>query len=125
MALLVLVAVLLLLVNLTGVQTYIARQAASMLAKKLNTKVEVRHVRIDFANHLLLQGLYIEDKKGDTLLYAGEAEVRTSDWAFFQKKTPVITYLGLHQAYAYLRRPANDSVWNYQFIIDALDTGPS
>lgn len=120
-----LLALLLLLVNLTGVQNYIARQAATMLAKKLNTKVEVRHVRIDFANHILLQGLYIEDKKGDTLLYAGEAEVRTNDWAFFRKATPVITYLGLHQAYAYLRRPANDSVWNYQFVIDAFDTGPS
>jgi hypothetical protein len=119
-----LLALLLLLVNVTGVQNYIAQRAASMLADKLKTRVEVQHVRIDFANHLLLQGLYIEDRNGDTLLYAGEAELRTTDWAFFRKSKPVVTYLGLHHAYGYLNRKANSAEWNYKFVIDAFDTGP-
>ena len=116
-------ALLVLLINVTGVQNYVARKAASMLAEKLHTKVGIGHVRIDFANRLLIQGLYIEDQQRDTLLYAGEAELKMSDWFFLKKETPVITYLGLHNAFANLKRSAKSDKWNYQFIIDAFNTG--
>jgi hypothetical protein len=117
------VALLLLLLNVTGVQNYIARRATSLLAGKLHTRVSIDHVRIDFANRLLLRGLYVEDRKGDTLLYAGEAEVKMTDWFFLKKEKPAITYLGLHHAYANLVRTAGSSEWNYQFVIDAFNTG--
>ena len=113
----------LLLVNVTGVQNFIARRATIMLAEKLHTRVSVRHVRIDFVNRLLLQGLYIEDQQGDTLLYAGEAQLKMTDWFFLKKEKPVITYLGLHDAYVQLLRNAKNDKWNYQFVIDAFNTG--
>ncbi|RYD57119.1 MAG: hypothetical protein EOP56_09980 [Sphingobacteriales bacterium] len=112
-----------LLVNLTPVQNYIASQAAGYLARKLDTRVEVKHVRIDFLNHVLLQGLYIEDRSKDTLLYAGEARVRISDWFILKKDKPVIRYVGLHNSYVHMYRKANSDQWNHQFIIDAFDTG--
>lgn len=118
-----LVAVIVLLINVTGVQNWMAQRAVTWLANKLHTKVSVKHVRIDFANHLLLQGLYIEDKHGDTLLYAGEAELKASDWFYLKKEKPVITYLGLHHAYGHLIRTAQNDEWNYQFVIDAFNTG--
>lgn len=111
------------LVNLTPVQNYIAREAAGILARKLKTKVEIKHVRIDFLNHVLLQGLYIEDRAHDTLLYAGEARVRITDWFIFRKDKPVIRYIGLHNSYVHLYRKANSDKWNHQFLIDAFDTG--
>ena len=111
------------LVNTTAVQNYLAQKATSMLSKKLRTKVSVRHVRVDFLNKLLLQGLYIEDRGGDTLLYAGEVQVKITDWFFLKKEKPVITYLALHDAYARLQRPANSKDWNYRFVIDAFNTG--
>ena len=118
-------ALLLVLVNLTPVQNWLAQQAARILSNKLQTEVHVGHVRIDFRNRLLLQGLYIEGRAGDTLLAAGEAQVRASDWFYFNlDKTPVIRYLGLRDVYANLRRTPTSDVWNYQFIIDAFDTGP-
>jgi len=118
-----LVALLILLLNLTGVQNYLARRAAQMLSDKLHTRVSVNHVRIDFANRLLVQGVYIEDQQRDTLLYAGEIEVKTSDWFFLKKQTPVITYMGLHNAYVHMYRKATSNAWNYQFVIDAFNTG--
>lgn len=121
MCLLALIAV---LVTLTPVQNWLARQAVGMLAKKLDTKVSLKHVRIDFLNHAVLEGLYMEDKKGDTLLYAGEARIRITDWFFLKKDKPVITYVGLKHARVYLNRGPQNEVWNYQFIIDAFDTGP-
>lgn len=120
-----LVVLAVILINLTPVQNYIARQAVGMLARKLDTKVSVQHVRIDFLNHVLLQGLYIEDKAHDTLLYAGEARVRITDWFLLKKDKPVLRYVGLHNAYVHLYRKAKSDQWNYQFIADAFDTGPS
>ncbi len=108
---------------MTPVQNFIARKAAEVLGNKLHTKVEVAHIRIDFLNHLLVQGLYIEDQKGDTLLYAGEARVRITDWFILRKDKPVLRYIGLHDAYGHLYRTRSSKVWNYQFIIDAFDTG--
>jgi len=119
------VMLLVILVNLTSVQNFIARKAVESLATKLKTKVSVKHVRIDFLNHVLLQGLYIEDRSHDTLLYAGEAQLRITDWFFLQKEKPVLHYIGLHNAYAHLYRNAATKDWNYQFIADAFDTGPS
>ena len=119
--LLLLLVTVVVLVNLTPVQNYLAGKAADILSKKLKTRVEVAHVRIDFLNHILLQGLYIEDQAHDTLLYAGEAQVRINDWFIFKDK-PVLHYLGLQNTYVHMYRKSS-SDWNYGFIADAFSTG--
>lgn len=101
----------------------LARKAVQILADRLKTKVSLKHVRVDFLNHLLIEGLYIQDQAGDTLLYAGEARVRISDWFVLRKEKPVIHYVGLHDAYGHLYRTGKSKTWNYQFVIDAFDTG--
>ncbi len=93
-----------------------------MLSAKLKTRVEVKHVRIDFLNHLLLQGLYIEGQAHDTLLYAGEAQVDISDWFIFRDK-PVLQNLALRNAYVHLYRTGKSKEWNYEFIENAFSTG--
>ena len=90
-----------------------------MLSKKLKTKVTIAHIRIDFLNHISLQGLYIEDQAHDTLLSAGEAQVRITDWFIFKDK-PVLQYIALRNAYAHLYRTDTSKVWNYAFIEDAF-----
>jgi hypothetical protein len=107
------------LINLTPVQNFLAQKAVSYLEEKLHTKVALKHVRIDLLNAVSLEGLYIADRQGDTLLYAGEAKLKITDW-FFLKKHPVISYVGLKDAYANLYRKRNSDTWNYQFIIDAF-----
>jgi hypothetical protein len=118
-----LIVLLIVLVNLTPVQNFLAQRATGILSDKLKTKVSIRNIRIDFLNHLLIEGLYIEDQANDTLLYAGRAEVRITDWFVVTGEKPVIKYLGLHNAYGNLYRKNNSDIWNYQFVIDAFDTG--
>lgn len=110
------------LINYTSVQNYLARKASGILSERLKTKVQVAHVRIDFLNHLLLQGVYIADQSADTLLYAGEVQVRITDWFIFAHK-PVIHYVGLRDTYVHLYRRATSNKWNYEFIADALSPG--
>jgi hypothetical protein len=108
------------LLNLPFVQNYIAKKASDILAKKLDTRVSIKHTSFSLLNHISLEGLYIEDHQHDTLLYAGEVQVRITDWFFLRKTTPVLHYIGLHDAYAHLYRKSNDSNWNYNFVIDAF-----
>src|SRR6202012_4427822 len=100
---------------------YLARQASEMLSKNLKTKVTVAHLRIDFLDHILLQGLYIEDQSHDTLLYAGEAQIRINDWFIFRDKT-ILHYIGLQNTYIHLYRTTS-RYWNYDFIANALNSG--
>lgn len=121
-SLLILLSIILLLVvvvNLTPVQNFLAQKAVGYLEEKLHTKVALKHVRIDLLNAVALEGLYIADKQGDTLLYAGEAKLKITDW-FFIRNNPVISYVGLKDAYVNLNRKRNSDTWNYQFIIDAF-----
>jgi hypothetical protein len=113
------------LVNFSPVQNFIVRKATNILSDKLKTKVSIRNVRIDFLNHILIEDLYIEGRAKDTLLHAGRLEVRITDWFFLKKEKPILSYIGLHNTYAHLYRNKNSDEWNYQFIVDAFDSGPS
>ena len=107
------------LLNLPPIQTWIVKQVASGLSAKLNTKVTIKEVDITLFNTMMLRGLVIEDRKKDTLLYAGTAKVNITDW-FFLKDKAVLNYIGLDNAVINMNR--TDSIWNYQFILDYFIT---
>ncbi len=111
------------MVNLTGVQNFIARKAAAMLSTKLHTRVSVKKVRIDMLNHLMLQGVFVGDQNGDTLLYAGKLQVHITDWLFHSYK-PKLHYLELQKAFVRLYRPDSTEDWNYKFLADILGSPP-
>lgn len=62
-----------------------------------------------------LEGVLIEDQKGDTLLYAGDMKVRITDWFIFKKEAE-LKYVGLENAIIKFQR--TDSVWSQQFLFD-------
>lgn len=107
------------LVNIPAVQNWLVHEASRRLSDQLQTRVEVRGVSLRLFNSAHLEGTYIEDHHKDTLLYAGVLELRITDWFFFQDK-PVLKYIGLQDAQVNLVRHRNDSLWNYQFIVDAF-----
>ncbi len=109
-------------INYTPVQNYIVHKAAATFSKKLKTKVCIDNIRVDFLNHLSLNGVYIEDQARDTLLYAGSLEVRITDWFIFKDK-PVLHYVGLKNTLIHLYRTRANNIWNYEFIEQALSSG--
>ncbi|MFT3935769.1 MAG: hypothetical protein QM726_19230 [Chitinophagaceae bacterium] len=110
-----------LLVQTPLAQNWLAGQASSRLSKGLGTRVQVKHVNFSFFSKLQMEGVYVEDKNKDTLLYAGKLRVSINDW-FFLRDTAVLQYIGLEDATINLHR--TDSIWNYQFIADYF-AGPS
>jgi hypothetical protein len=73
-------------------------------------------------NNVNLEGLYIEDEKKDTLLYAGTVQVKITDW-FFMKKEADLTYIGLNNFVINTYR--TDSIWNYSFIANKFKSKSS
>lgn len=94
-------------------QNVLAREVVSRLSKDLQTKISIKHVRFYFLNRMDLEGVYLEDQKKDTLLYAGRVKVNITDWFIFKDKAD-LKYIGLEDAVIKVNR--TDSVWNYGFL---------
>ncbi len=103
-------------VQIPGVQTVLVGKVASKLSKELHTKININHVDFHFFDKLDLKGLYVEDLHKDTLLYAGSATIKVTDW-FFLKDKITLSYVGLEDAQVNLHR-STDTIWNHQFLID-------
>jgi hypothetical protein len=103
------------LLHIPAVQTWAVKKVAKNLSKKLDTKVTIQKVDFRFFNKVLLEGVMVEDRKHDTLLYAGTLSANVNDWFFFKDKIS-IENVALDNAIVNMNR--TDSVWNYQFIVD-------
>lgn len=110
------------LVRTEWAQNLLISEVTSKLSKQLHTNVSVKKISIGFFDRLNLEGTLIEDQHKDTLLYAGNVKMEITDW-FFLKNEIELEYIGLENANIFISR--KDSIWNYQFIIDAfVPSGP-
>lgn len=110
------------LINYPPVQNFLVRQVTETLSNRLHTKVEIKHVNFSLFNKMLIEGVLVEGRKHDTILYAGTAKVNITDW-FFLKDKATLKYLGLKNTVINLNR--TDSVWNYQFLADYFSSPKS
>ncbi len=102
------------------IQNWLVHKVSAQLTKKIGTTVNVESIKIDFLNHLNIEGVFIQDQKKDTLLYAGNLQFKITDWFFIKKEKPVISYLKLKDTYINLNRPFENNIWNYDFIAAAF-----
>ena len=113
-----LLALVFILLFLPPVQDFLTGKAEDFLSKKLTTKVEVETIRLSLPLGLSINGLYIEDKQQDTLLYAGHFEADINPFALI-KKTLQITEIKLEDVYANIWI-AEDSTSNIDFLNTAF-----
>ena len=62
------------LINIGVVQNLAVDAAARLATRKLGTTVSIEHVDLGLFNRLQIEGFYVEDYQGDTLLYARQVE---------------------------------------------------
>lgn len=111
------------LIRIPSVQTWLVHKIADKLSKDLQTKVEVRGVDIDFFKTVVLEGIYIEDQQGDTLIYANELKLDIGLFKLFGKKVH-LHEIELNDALVNFYRGENDEKFNYQFLADYLKGDP-
>ncbi|MBX5438509.1 MAG: translocation/assembly module TamB domain-containing protein [Thermoflavifilum sp.] len=122
LAIVALALILNIVVNIPAVQNFLAKKVTERLSAQLRTRVSIAHVQLQLFNRLQVNQAYIEDLRHDTLLYAGRLQLRITDF-FFLSKHPVIHFLELQDVKLHLSRQPGDSIWNYQFLLDAFSSG--
>lgn len=117
--LLFLVLLVFILIQVPAVQNFAKNKAVAYLQNKLHTKVQINKLSIDFPKQVVLKGVYFEDQQKDTLLAGDELRV---DIALLKliKSEVVVDYIKLDGITANIYRTGKDTVFNYQYIVDAF-----
>ncbi|MBQ4367789.1 MAG: hypothetical protein II786_06880, partial [Muribaculaceae bacterium] len=108
------------LLNSTAVQNRIMHAATKMLAEKLQTRVSINDVSVSLINQeIQLHGLYVEDRQQRPLLQAGTLAAHIKLWALLRDSVN-ISRARIDEVSAQLIKADDDSVPNYQFVLDAF-----
>lgn len=104
--------------NLSGLM--VNYSVAQLLSEELNTRVTVEgEAEVDWRNQVILNKLTIYDQQNDTLLYARRVMMAYEVWPLLQHNL-VLNTCQLIDFQLNAQKQENDSVANYQFVIDAL-----
>jgi translocation and assembly module TamB len=119
LSIILILIVIALVIQLPPVQNKLTQKAVTFLEEKIGTEVSLDHISISFPKTIVLEGLYFEDQKKDTLLYAGRFAVNTDLWALTKREIQ-LNEISLKNAKAYISRPENDSSYNFSYILKAF-----
>lgn len=101
-------------------QNIIVSKAVNYVTERTNTKIEIDRLFITFSGNLFLEGLYLEDKKGDTLVYSKtlEANIELSPLIFGNSfNLESAEWEGLT---ANISRNEGSEKFNFDFLLEAL-----
>ncbi len=100
-------------------QDWAIKKITDNLSEKLNTTVKIDHISIDLLSKLDLQGFYLADLKGDTLLYAENFKVDYGlTWKTFYGQGFAIDGLLLENAKIFINRKEGEKDNSLQFVLD-------
>ncbi|GLU55802.1 translocation/assembly module TamB domain-containing protein [Dyadobacter frigoris] len=124
LAIIILTVLILIGVLIWGIQTpagqnFLTTQANDYLRKKLKTKLNVEKIRFDIPDWIVLEGVYFADQKGDTLVSGKMLRVDMDMYSLI-KGNVGINKIELEGAVANIHRTLPDTVFNFQFIVDAF-----
>jgi hypothetical protein len=117
-ALLIVIAVFI-YINTSSGKTFIRNKLQSFLQDKLKTKVVIQALDFSLPKWIELKGIYLEDQHKDTLLYGEQISVDIDMLHLISGKID-IGKVAVKNMYANISRPANDTSYNYQFIMNAF-----
>ena len=66
------------IIQIPFVQTKIVNYATTFVSNKTHTRVEIESVSISFPKTVVLEGVFLEDQKKDTMIYVGAANINVA-----------------------------------------------
>ena len=103
--------------NTSKFQNFLADKIVSTISTKIGTPLQLGHVRIAFPGSIVLEKVYLQDQKADTLLYVDELNVNPSFLALLHH---TVNIEDLDLSGTILNLSKQDDKFNFQFIIDSL-----
>lgn len=101
-------------------QQYIINKASTYVANKTNTKVALEKFYLTFDGNLLIEGLHLNDTKGDTLVYSKSLEADLALWPLITGQSIGVDAIDWNGLRANVYREDSLSAYNFQFLIDAF-----
>ena len=105
--------------NIPAVQNFVKDRAITYLKNKTKTEVRLESIKIALPKDVVLNKFYIEDRKGDTLLYAEKLQVDISLFKLL-KNTVEVNNIELKNIRANVKRISPDTTFNFSFLVDAF-----
>lgn len=100
-------------------QRVLKNYAVDFLEKKLGTPVVIDRIGFTIPTNIVLEGVLFVDKNNDTLLSLEHLNVNVAMLELLNSKLKVDA-LDIEGFSAYMHRPAGDSTFNYEYIINAF-----
>lgn len=114
-----LLLLLILVIRIPAVQNKVAGLATSYVRKKTHSRVELKNIRISFPKSVIVEGLYLEDIQGDTLLYGGKIKIHMAFRNLISKKIAISSF-DLEGATIRLSNSLVDPRFNYTSLLMAF-----
>ncbi len=114
-----LVVGLLLLIRSPYVQGIIVGKLTSYVSGKTDTQVSIDRLFVTFRGNLFLEGLYLEDQKGDTLLFSNKLETGVELIPYLRNNEIAISRLEWDGFRANVQRDSTGK-FNFDFLLDAF-----
>lgn len=113
------------LLQSTAVQNWVIGKITGYLSGELETTVEIQHVDISFFDNVVLDGLFVADRRGDTLIYAERFKVGLNSNIFSLLRNRLeINEVSLSRARVNIRKLEGDTTTNLQFLLDYFAGSP-
>ena len=114
-----LLLLLFILIQVHAVQNFAKNKLVSYLQDKLHTKIQITKLSLDFPKKIVLEGIYFEDQKRDTLFSGEKIRVDIALLKLLSNQVQV-NYIELNGVNAKIYRTGKDTSFNYQYILDAF-----
>jgi len=110
-------------IQTSSFQTYLGKKATDWLSQELKTELKIERISIDFFNSVILNGVFIKDLHKDTLIYFQQLSCFIKDLDLKKNKIH-FKELEVKNGTAKSIIYKNDSLANYQFLIDYFSSPP-
>ena len=115
-----LLLILIVAIQIPSVQNYARKKAVTYLEGKIKTKVTIKRIEIGLPKKVILEGVYFEDQKKDTLFAGEKLAVDISLFQLLSNKVE-INSVHLEGITAHLNRDSK-AVFNFEYIIKAFES---
>jgi hypothetical protein len=120
-SIIVLLLLVVVLIQVPAVQQFAKGKVVAFLESKLKTRVEIGRLSIAFPKKVVLENIYFEDQKKDTLLAGRRLAVDISMFKLIKSEVE-INDIELSGIRANIYRKGTDSFFNYDYIVKAFTT---
>ena len=121
---LVLVVGLILFIRSPWGQGIVVDKATAYVSDKTGTEISIKRLFVTFSGNIYLEDLYLEDTKGDTLVYSKNLEAGVAFAPLLSSGNINVTKLEWQGLVARVSRSAETEKFNFDFLIEAFASQP-